>query len=295
MDTTLEVLKDEFIMKKSDEITEIDINLLDPFANHLFALYTEQRIQELADSIKAVGLEHPIVVRKKNGGRYEILAGHNRVAACRLLNLPTIEAKIKYNVSDDEAERIVLDTNLNQQSFSDWSTTQQIRIIKGSLSYLAEHSRQGKRPRRAKRSADQLVSTVDTSEIDPSETSTQLVSTVDTSGNGARKLKTRDKLALRFGISSSKFEQFRSLATMNNDYFEYVCDLLDRDIIKFMVAFRISQLPEAYIPTVLDIIGECYGKGVRAVKIKLLNDEIKELESDEVIGKEEIVEVIFNQ
>jgi ParB family chromosome partitioning protein len=295
MDTTLEVLKDEFLMQKSEEITEIDINLLDPFANHLFAPYTEQRIQELADSIKAVGLEHSIVVREKDGGRYEILAGHNRVAAHKLLNQTTIEAKIKHNVSDDEAERIVLDTNLNQQSFSDWSTSQQIRIIKESLSYLVENSRQGKRPRRTKRSADQLVSTVDTSEIGPNETSTQLVSTVDTSSTGGRNLKTRDKLALRFGISSSKFEQFRSIATLDEVNLEYICDLLDRDIIKFMVAFRISQLPEAYIQTVLDMINECHGKGVRAVKIKQLNDEIKKLKVGEVMGKDEIVEVIFKQ
>jgi ParB family chromosome partitioning protein len=295
MDTAFEARKDELLEQKNEEITEIDINLLDPFANHLFALYTEQRIQELADSIKAVGLEHPIVVREKDGGRYEILAGHNRVAAHKLLNLPTIEAKIKYNVSDDEAERIVLDTNLNQQSFSDWSITQQIKAVRASLSYLAENSRQGKRPRRAKRPADQLVSTVDTSEIDLNETSTQLVSTVDTSATEGRKLKTRDKLALRFGISSSKFEQFRSIATMNDDYFEYVCDLLDRDIIKFMSAFRISQLPEAYIQTVLDIINEYHGKGIRAVRIKQLNDEIKKLESTEVMRKDEIVEVIFNQ
>lgn len=51
--------------------------------------YTQTGIDELAESIKVIGLQQPLVVRRKTEGGYLLLAGHRRRNALALLNLKT--------------------------------------------------------------------------------------------------------------------------------------------------------------------------------------------------------------
>ncbi|MEG1778301.1 MAG: ParB/RepB/Spo0J family partition protein, partial [Angelakisella sp.] len=60
------------------------------------------------------GVLVPILVRAKNSD-YEILAGHNRVAAAKLAGLDTVPAIVK-DADDDTATLIMLNTNLNQRT-----------------------------------------------------------------------------------------------------------------------------------------------------------------------------------
>ena len=76
----------DIISKNLVETIEIDKSLLisykDKYGNpQPFRLYSEEKHTSLIDSIKRLGLLHPIVVRKI-GNNYQILAGHNRVRAC---------------------------------------------------------------------------------------------------------------------------------------------------------------------------------------------------------------------
>lgn len=93
----------------------IKIELLKEFTNHPFKSYDEGELKALADSIQSIGLQNPIIVRQiPDSEQYEIIAGHNRVRACKLLNKKTIPAITK-NVDDALAKLIMAETNLKQR------------------------------------------------------------------------------------------------------------------------------------------------------------------------------------
>jgi ParB family chromosome partitioning protein len=78
-----------------------------------FHMYPEDKLLELASDMEARGLDNPIIVRQYEAG-YQILAGHNRVEAAKLINWETIPAKI-VNADDDAARLILVNTNLFQR------------------------------------------------------------------------------------------------------------------------------------------------------------------------------------
>lgn len=93
----------------------LPIEHLHPFhtANIGFKPYSEENLRALADDIAANGLIEAIKVRPIDNG-YEILSGHNRVAACKLLGWTEIPADIE-PVSDDRAIVIATVTNLQRR------------------------------------------------------------------------------------------------------------------------------------------------------------------------------------
>ena len=64
----------------------------------------DNEIAELADSIERQGLINPILVYKRDDGKYEVIAGHRRFEAVKRLGLPHIEC----NVFEDMSERDVI-------------------------------------------------------------------------------------------------------------------------------------------------------------------------------------------
>ena len=90
------------------------LDSLIPYAHHPFKPYSEDKLQTLAQSIKAQGLHQPIIVRPNGESNYEILAGHNRVEAFRLNGETHIPA-IVTDADDNQAALIVTETNLRQR------------------------------------------------------------------------------------------------------------------------------------------------------------------------------------
>jgi len=78
-----------------------------------FHLYSQDKLRELACDMAVRGLDYPIIVRPYETG-YQILAGHNRVEAAKLISWDTILAKI-VDVDDDDASLILVNTNLYQR------------------------------------------------------------------------------------------------------------------------------------------------------------------------------------
>ena len=66
-------------------IEKISLDLIDDFNNHPFKVNDDESLKELADSINENGLLEPLVVRKKENGRYEMLSGHRRKKALQLI------------------------------------------------------------------------------------------------------------------------------------------------------------------------------------------------------------------
>jgi ParB family chromosome partitioning protein len=113
---------------------EIPIQLLDAYQNHEFTLYTGKRLDDMVDSIESFGVIQPIVVRKK-GSRYEILAGHNRTEAAKIVGLKSIPAVI-VEADDKLAALIVTETNLVQRSFAEMPISEKSKILKNHCENL---------------------------------------------------------------------------------------------------------------------------------------------------------------
>lgn len=96
------------------EFKKIDISLIDNFENHPFQLNHDNFFDELVESISLNGLLNPIIVRKKDNNRYEIISGHRRKEACELIGINMIDAFIE-DLSDDEAIIRMVDSNIQRE------------------------------------------------------------------------------------------------------------------------------------------------------------------------------------
>lgn len=94
---------------------EIPIDLLVPWENQPFKMYSDFKMNELAESIKENGLLSRIIVSPIENGKYRIIAGHNRVEACRRAGFTNIPSIIK-NVDENRAKLMMADTNLCQRT-----------------------------------------------------------------------------------------------------------------------------------------------------------------------------------
>ena len=100
---------------KETNVRELSVNKIVPYPNQPFMNYSEERLQELADDIKARGLDNPIVVRKISEQEYQIIAGHNRFNAVKRLGWNQIPVNIK-ELTDEEAMIYLVQSNLLQRT-----------------------------------------------------------------------------------------------------------------------------------------------------------------------------------
>ncbi len=83
-------------------VQEIPVDKIDDFPNHPFKVRMDDNMIEMAESVKQHGILVPAIVRPKENGHYEMVAGHRRKLACTLiakLQLPCIVREL----TDEEA------------------------------------------------------------------------------------------------------------------------------------------------------------------------------------------------
>lgn len=97
-----------------NNIIKLKIREIDSFKDHPFKVVNDDSLMQLAQSIKDNGLLVPIVVRKKEDNRYEIISGHRRKAAVELNGEEYIDAIIK-DLTYDEAVIEMVDSNIYRE------------------------------------------------------------------------------------------------------------------------------------------------------------------------------------
>jgi ParB family chromosome partitioning protein len=90
------------------DIEAIEINPFQPRTN-----FNEDSLQELASSIKELGLIQPITVRKLEFNKYQLISGERRLRACKLVGLNTIPAYIRI-ANDNESLIMALVENIQR-------------------------------------------------------------------------------------------------------------------------------------------------------------------------------------
>lgn len=97
-----------------NEIVKIKISDIDDFKNHPYKVELGDDLNTLVESIKLNGLLVPIVVRRKDDNRYELLSGHRRKLAYEILDLEAIDAIIK-DLNDDDSIIFMVDSNMYRE------------------------------------------------------------------------------------------------------------------------------------------------------------------------------------
>ena len=100
-------------MNEKYEINELPLGLLIPFKNHPFKVIQNEELNTLAQSVRESGVLVPALARPA-GDRYELISGHRRLAACKLLGLPTIPVIVR-DLTDAEAIITLVDANLQRE------------------------------------------------------------------------------------------------------------------------------------------------------------------------------------
>ncbi len=95
-------------------VQEISIDLIDEFPNHPFKVRMDESMMEMADSVKQHGILVPAIIRPKEDGRYEMVAGHRRMTACMIAEKEEIPCIVR-DLTDEEATIIMVDSNLQRE------------------------------------------------------------------------------------------------------------------------------------------------------------------------------------
>ena len=130
------------MMSQENQIKQIPVDMLVPYHNHKFTLYEGERLDDMVESIRKNGVMTPIIVQPLEDGNYEILIGHNRWNASKVAGLECIPAIIKENLTEEEAEIYVVESNLLQRGFGELKISEQAQVL--ALRYESMFS-QGKR------------------------------------------------------------------------------------------------------------------------------------------------------
>lgn len=99
---------------EKEEIVYLDLSELHPFKDHPFGVRDDAEMQGLVESVLSGGVNQPALVRPREGGGYEIIAGHRRQRASELAGYRNMPCIVR-NMTDDEAILAMTDDNLRHR------------------------------------------------------------------------------------------------------------------------------------------------------------------------------------
>jgi ParB family chromosome partitioning protein len=220
-----------------EKVMQIPLAEISGFPNHPFKVRMDEAMQEMAQSVKEYGVLVPALVRPREGGGYEMVAGHRRKAASELAGIEAIPCIIR-SLTDDEATIIMVDSNLQRE-----------RILPSEKAFAYKMKLEAMRRKQGER-ADL--------------TSVPLGQKLD--GKTSREL-----LAEKSPDSNTQIQRYIRLTELE----PVVLEMVDEGKIAFRPAVELSYLPKEQQKTLFDTMeGEdCTPSLAQAIKIKQFSQE----------------------
>lgn len=169
----------------TESSTEIDVDMIHVFKNHPFKVLDDEKMSDLVESVRVNGILSPVLVRPDGEDSYEMISGHRRMHAAKIVGLTMIPAIVR-EMSDDEAVIYMVDSNIQREELL---PSEKAFAFKMKLDAM---KRQGKR---TDLTSDQNVQKFQTS---------------------------RDSLASEFGISGPQISRYIRLTELIPDLLELV-------------------------------------------------------------------------
>ena len=219
-----------------EKVMQIPLAEISGFPNHPFKVRMDEAMQEMAQSVKEYGVLVPALVRPKEGGGYEMVAGHRRKAASELAGIEVIPCIVR-RLTDDEATIIMVDSNLQRE-----------RILPSEKAFaykmkLEAMARQAGRPSKE--------------------------NSVPVGQNFGKT--SREVLAANSPDSSTQIQRYIRLTELEPP----MLDMVDEGKIAFRPAVELSYLPKEQQQTLFDTMeGEdCTPSLAQAIKMKQFSQE----------------------
>lgn len=105
------------VSRETKQTDLVDIDLVAPNPDQPRTSFDKEELAELSKSIEKEGLLQPILVRKMDGGTYQIIAGERRWQACKLAGLKQVPVRVK-DVEDDKALELALIENIQRSDLN---------------------------------------------------------------------------------------------------------------------------------------------------------------------------------
>ena len=100
---------------QEDKITLLPLSELHDFPNHPFKVRDDEAMQETTESIRQYGVLIPAIVRPREDGGYEIIAGHRRRHGSELAGLSAMPCIVR-QMDDDTATILMVDSNIQREN-----------------------------------------------------------------------------------------------------------------------------------------------------------------------------------
>ena len=100
---------------QEDKITLLPLSELHDFPNHPFKVRDDEAMQETTESIRQYGVLVPAIVRPREDGGYEIIAGHRRRHGSELAGLSAMPCIVQ-QMDDDTATILMVDSNIQREN-----------------------------------------------------------------------------------------------------------------------------------------------------------------------------------
>ena len=104
----------DLFQTSGEMVQEVPLSELFPFKNHPFQVRDDEAMQKTVESIARSGVLSPGIVRPRQEGGYEIIAGHRRKRGSELAGRNTMPVLVR-TLDDDEATIIMVDSNLQRE------------------------------------------------------------------------------------------------------------------------------------------------------------------------------------
>lgn len=99
---------------KLPKVQSIALSQIDGFEDHPFKIKDDEEMKRLVESIRDYGVLIPGLARPKEDGRYELISGHRRKAACEVLGIETLPVIVR-EMSREEAVIAMVDSNVQRE------------------------------------------------------------------------------------------------------------------------------------------------------------------------------------
>lgn len=133
---------------QEDKITLLPLSELHDFPNHPFKVRDDEAMQETAESIRQYGVLVPAIVRPREDGGYEIVAGHRRKHGSELAGLSAMPCIVR-QMDDDTATILMVDSNIQRENILPSERAQAYKMK------LEAIRRKAGRPAKTKEKADE--------------------------------------------------------------------------------------------------------------------------------------------
>ena len=258
-------------------ISEIAIGSLHPFTNHPFQVRDDKKMEELAESITQYGVLVPGIVRLRESGGYELVAGHRRKRACELAGLEKMPVIIK-DLTDDEATVIMVDSNIQRE---------ELLISEKAFAYKMKYEALKRQGKRSDLTSCQVGKKLAAEEVSTGDSSRQILRYIHLTELIAKLLELADEKKLPFNTAVE-------ISYLRNEEQQVLLQYMSNHnmVPSMKQAKELKQISKERMLTYSEIDQICMNESTEKVQVQIPAKKLKQY-FPETYTKTQMEEIIF--